>query len=146
MCHNVKCVPPDNWDILHRKAVQGFVHGAVSLFLVQGDEDEQWSCLRLARAAAWMGHRFVVPQYACLPTLLRTALMAFAGPEMDACIFIRLYILHQSDQISSEVVHSMSFYEDFLQSKLNPAVLHFSVACPQAWRVLVTEAAAHLEG
>ena len=103
----------------------------MSLFRVQKEEHESWCVLRLARRAGWYGHCFSFPEYACIRQLVRQAVMCF-GQELEDTTFIRLHVVHHSEQISREFHQYKSFHEGCFSAKRNPAVVYYSAGCPPA--------------
>ena len=139
---NVLQVPCSHWQVLDKRALQGFIHGATTVFLCQTESMERWLLLSLFRREGWQVWSFHMYEYACLATLLHKAVTILPQQMLDQCFFLRLYILHHSSQIQEDSCAFQSFRDSTLEGQRNPIVLYFSSECPSPWIPLVMEAAA----
>ena len=135
---NAFIVPATLWDVVQLKAVQGCMQGAASLFVVQRQPSMDWVCLRLDRAAGWVGLPLDAPEGAAKDWLQQILVtVAAAVPPFQWWVYVRMYVLSDSLMIQQSLQDFSPDHFVSLSSKPTPAILHVSSTLPPQWPGLV---------
>jgi hypothetical protein len=130
---NMHKVDALHWQVQDVRATQGFIRGAGSVFLVQGTSLQEWTLCHLARSDGWLS--WPVPLGSGFSGLHDLLLAAVASIPQQLCgswALLRLYVISESMQISSDMTAFVPSRCAFLSEQQTPTVLLLSFT-PHSW-------------